>query len=129
MESTSITNEVPLLTVTVDPLATVILPNLVKATPPDVVSEEEPLRVLALAVSGAVTDVNDVQSRDLLFSKLDDPNADIRVAAAYYFGRVTDTSLWSSGVSRLREVLDLYAEDDHNFVILQNLIFQYFLFF
>ena len=78
----------------------------------DVVPEEEPLRVLALAVSGAVTDVNDVQSRDLLFSKLDDPNADIRVAAAYYFGRVTDTSLWSSGVSRLREVLDLYAEDE-----------------
>ncbi|MEC7834081.1 MAG: hypothetical protein VX604_04110, partial [Gemmatimonadota bacterium] len=24
----------------------------------------------------------------------------------------TDTSLWSSGVSRLREVLDLYAEDE-----------------
>jgi len=24
---------------------------------------------------------------------------------------------------------DLYAEDDHNFVTLQNLIFQYYLFF
>jgi len=78
----------------------------------DVLTDEEPLRVFALAVSGAVFNVDHADSRDLLFSKLDDSNPDIRVAAAYYFGRVTDTSLWSSRVSRLREVLDLFAEDD-----------------
>ena len=78
----------------------------------DVLTDEEPLRVLALAVNGAVFNVNHADSRDLLFSKLDDSNPDIRVAAAYYFGRVTDTSLWSSRVLRLREVLDLFAEDD-----------------
>ena len=78
----------------------------------DVLPDEEPLRVFALAVSGAVSNVNDEESRDLLFSNLDDSNADIRVAAAYYFGRETDPSLWSSRVSRLRGVLDLFAEDD-----------------
>ena len=78
----------------------------------DVLTDEEPLRVLTLSVNGAVFNVNHADSRDLLFSKLDDSNPDIRVAAAYYFGRVTDTSLWSSRVLRLREVLDLFGEDD-----------------
>ena len=78
----------------------------------EVLADEEPLRVFALAVSGAVFNVNNEKSLDVLFSKLDDSNADIRVAAAYYFGRETDPSLWSSRVSRLRGVLDLFAEDD-----------------
>ena len=78
----------------------------------EVEMNEESRRVLALAVNGAVFDVDHAESRDLLFSKLDDPDPEVRIAAAYYFARRADTSFWSSRASRLREVLDSFAEDD-----------------
>jgi cyclophilin family peptidyl-prolyl cis-trans isomerase/HEAT repeat protein len=89
-----------------DPAASDALLNAV------VPRENEARRTLALSINGAVKNVVSKDAQDGLLERLDDPDPEVRVAAAYYFGRREDPSFWSPRAARIRQALDGYAPDD-----------------
>jgi len=76
--------------------------------PPDLEAD----RTLALAAVGAVRGIIVPDGVDALLDRLDDADPKVRVAAAYYFGRVRSTEGWAPRASRVREALDDYRKDD-----------------
>ncbi len=76
-------------------------------TPPD-----EAARSLALAHLMAVGGVRHQPAQDHLLARLDDPDADVRWGAAYYFGRQPEPGLWVPRVARVRQALDGYDLGD-----------------
>lgn len=78
----------------------------------ELVQGEEAARTLALARLAALRGVGTREGQDHLFARLDDLDPDVRLGAAYYFGRLPDPGVWSARVSRIREALDGYAPSE-----------------
>lgn len=73
---------------------------------------EEVHRVLALSRLAALRGVASREGQELLLERLDDPDREVRAAAAYYFGRLPDPAHWAPRVARVREALEGYRTDD-----------------
>lgn len=73
---------------------------------------EDVERILAVARLGGAKGVATREGQDLLLARLDDPDPEVRVRAAYYFGRVPDPTAWASRAPRVREALDGYGEGE-----------------
>ncbi|MFQ5535940.1 MAG: peptidylprolyl isomerase [Gemmatimonadota bacterium] len=73
---------------------------------------EEAARALSLSRLLAVVGVRHRPAQDYLLEHIADPDPEVRVNAAYYFGRMPDPGFWSPRASRVREVLDSYELDE-----------------
>jgi len=78
----------------------------------DVSGADQVDRLLAMARLGAIQGVVNQGSLNELMANLDDDDADIRLAAAYFFGRSRDPGQWSPRVARIRQALDGYGSRD-----------------
>ncbi len=72
---------------------------------------DEVARTWALAVNGAVQGVVTPEAQNALLARLSASRAEVREAAAYYFGRLDDPAPWVGSADALRRALDAAAPD------------------
>lgn len=73
---------------------------------------EEQARTLALAGLAAVRGMGTREAQDHFFARLDDRDPGVRLAAAYYFGRMQEPGVWAPRVARIRDVLGSLGKSD-----------------
>lgn len=73
---------------------------------------EEAARTLALARLAAVRGMGTREAQDHFLARLDDRDPAVRVAAAYYFGRMQEPGVWAPRVGRIRDVLASLGKSD-----------------
>lgn len=78
----------------------------------EVAAGEEEARTLALARLAAVRGYGTREAQDHFFTRLDDRDPGVRLAASYYFGRMQDPGVWAPRVARIRDVLASMGKSD-----------------
>lgn len=73
---------------------------------------EEADRTMAIARLGATRGVATREGQAQLIEKLTSRDAGVRLAAAYYFGRMNSPGAWAEGADGVRAALDGYGKDE-----------------